>query len=84
MKDETFKEKEYLKDMKMVDAQTFFKFRTNMTNIKYNYKHNENYARELWKCDSCMTAIDTQSHILWCPAYLELRQFKIRLILFIT
>ena len=47
-----------------------------MTNVKFNYKNDQNYSRELWKCDSCMSAIETQSHILYCPAYQELREGK--------
>ena len=27
-------------------------------------------------CDSCEKAVDTQAHILWCPAYMNLREGK--------
>ena len=58
------------------DGRTMFKYRTHMTDIKFNYKNKEDYVMELWKCDSCQTAIELQSHILWCPAYQELRGGK--------
>ena len=69
MKNEIFCKKKYLIDMNMIEAQTYFKFRTHMTNVKFNYKNTKQYSSDLWKYDSCMTSIDTQSHILWCPAY---------------
>ena len=47
-----------------------------MTNVKFNYKNNPVNRATLWQCDSCQSAIDTQSHILWCPAYSELRWGK--------
>ena len=76
MSEEKFEMKNYIKEMKMTDAQEFFKYRTKMTNVKYNYKHDKGYSLELWKCDSCLSNIETQSHILWCPAYQELRTGK--------
>ena len=47
-----------------------------MTNVKFNYKNDKKNREELWICDSCKAAIDTQSHILWCPSYKELRAGK--------
>ena len=44
--------------------------------IKRNFRHDQVYTAELWKCDSCKTNIDTQSHMLWCEAYKELRTDK--------
>ena len=76
MNEENFKMKDYIRSMKMLDAQEYFKFRTKMTNVKYNYKHDKGYSLELWKCDSCLSSIETQSHIPWSPAYQELRSGK--------
>lgn len=73
IKGEKFERKQYINEMTMKEAQTNFKFRTHMTNVKFNYKNDKKYREELWRCDSCKSAIDTQSHILWCPAYRELR-----------
>ena len=47
-----------------------------MTDVKFNYKNVKNNRQELWRCDSCQSAIDTQSHILWCLAYKLLRAGK--------
>ena len=76
MKGETFDKQTYTYVMTMREAQTFFKYRSLMTDVKFNYKHNEKYSSELWRCDSCCTSIDTQSHVLWCPAYATMRQGK--------
>ena len=32
--------------------------------------------KSLWQCDSCQTSIESQSHIMWCPSYSELREGK--------
>ena len=76
IKNEKFNRKNYINDMTMKEAQTFFKYRTHMTNVKFNYKNDNKNREELWRCDSCKSAIDTQSHILWCPSYKELRAGK--------
>ena len=76
MKNEIFERKSYINDMTMKEAQTYFKYRTHMTNVKFNYKNEKKNREELWRCDSCKSAIDTQSHILWCPSYKELRAGK--------
>ena len=47
-----------------------------MLDVKYNYSHDPKYQKDLWKCDSCESSIETQEHILWCPAYSELRKDK--------
>ena len=76
MEYESFKTKDYLKNMNMADARTKFKMRTEMLNFKFNYKSDYENIANLWKCDSCQIAIETQNHILWCPSYSELREGK--------
>ena len=44
-------------------------------NVKLNFKSNQNFSNELWKCDFCMS-MDSQSHIIWCPAFSSLREGK--------
>mgnify|MGYP003315761953 CR=1 FL=1 len=68
--------KEYFKIMNLEDARTKFKMRTEMLNFKFNYKSDYENFSSLWKCDSCLSAIETQNHILWCPSYAELREGK--------
>ena len=65
--------KEYFKNMNLDDARTKFKLRTQMLDVKFNYKHMPQNEKSLWKCDSCQTSIESQSHIMWCPSYSELR-----------
>ena len=76
MEEEKFETKEYLLKMKLEDARLKFKLRTEMLNIKFNYKNEPANIASLWQCDSCQSSIETQSHILWCPSYVDLREGK--------
>ena len=76
MSDEMFETKSYLKNMTLENARVKFKIRTEMLNLKFNYKHMPQNEKTLWQCDSCQSSIETQSHIMWCPAYRELRVGK--------
>ena len=38
-------------------------------------KNDAEYAKKLWKCDDCQS-MDFQAHIVWCPAYAALREWK--------
>ena len=40
-----------------------------------NRKSDKAYDEKLWKCDYCKN-LDSQSHILWCPAFSPLREGK--------
>ena len=75
LKEETECEiKPYLKNLTMKDARMQYRLRVNMFDCKMNYSSDIKNSATLWKCDSCMTNIDTQSHVLWCPAYAKLRE----------
>ena len=67
--------KPYVQDMKLREARTFFRIRSSMIPAKMNMKCNQKFAEQLWKCDDCWS-MDSQSHILWCPAYAPLREGK--------
>ena len=45
-----------------------------MLDVKFNFS--AKYEKELWKCDSCASAIESQSHVMYCPAYAKLRSGK--------
>ena len=76
MASENFMIRPYIRELTLSEARTLFKFRSQMTQyIKMNYKNEQRYAKSLWKCDKCSN-IDTQSHILWCPYYKNLRHQK--------
>ena len=76
MVEEKFETKDYIKNMNVENARTKFQLRTEMLDVKFNYKHSPINVQSLWQCDSCQTNIETQSHIMWCPAYSELREGK--------
>ena len=67
--------KDYVKTMTLRNARTLFRIRSHMADFKMNFKSNEKYAKELWKCDYCMS-VDSQAHIMWCPAFSSLREGK--------
>lgn len=70
---ENFGKKDYILSMKLCDARTNFRLRSNTSNVKLNRKSDPSYAAKLWKYDDC-TSLDTQSHIMWCPAFTPLRE----------
>ena len=76
MKQEKYEEKPYLTAMSMHDAQVNFSMRSRMYRCKMNYMNDPKYKSEMWRCDSCESCIDSQSHILYCPAYQQLRVGK--------
>ena len=43
---------------------------------KMNFSSSECFKAQIWMCDSCQTQIDSQSHVLFCPAYSKLREDK--------
>ena len=43
--------------------------------IKMNYKNDPKYSKTLWKCEACSN-IDSESHILRCKEYEDLRDGK--------
>ena len=67
--------KPYIDNLKMHEARTMFRIRTQMMPTKLNMKNNPRFASEQWKCDACKM-LDSQSHILWCPFFAPLREGK--------
>ena len=53
-----------------------FKFRSKMFNVKWNYKSDPKFSSDLWKCNSCQSSIETQNHVMFCPAYSSLWEGK--------
>ena len=69
--------KPYVKNLSVTNARHIFKKRASMTQyVKMNYMSEVRYLKNLWRCDSCQTNIDTMNHVLWCPSYSELRSGK--------
>ena len=42
--------------------------------VKWNFQNDIKNREQLWQCSSCQSSIDTQSHLIWCPAYSKLRE----------
>ena len=40
-----------------------------------NQISNAAFSAKSWRCDDCLS-VDSQSHILWCPAYAPLMEGK--------
>ena len=71
-----FESQSYFTELSTMEARTKFRIRTHMIDTKFNYKNKKSYRKELWNCDSCKSSIETQSHLLWCPTYKDIRQGK--------
>ena len=71
---EKFECKEYLSTSTLSKARTVFKHKYQMTeNVKMNFKNDQAFSNSLWQCRECLNQ-DTESHLLWCPGYLNLRE----------
>ena len=76
LKSEVFELKPYMTKLNMHSARTKFALRTHMTkSVKLNFKNDPGNKKTLWKCNDC-SSMDSQEHILWCPAYGHLREDK--------
>ena len=75
LKSEKFELKPYMSELNLNAARTKFAIRTKMTKTKLNYKNDPSNKNSLWMCDDCQS-VDSQEHILWCPAYGHLRENK--------
>ena len=74
---ETFEQKQYFRSLNLKEARNIFKYRAKMTQyVKRNYPNDPKYRQSLWQCAGCNSAIDTQSHVMWCQAYSDLRKNK--------
>ena len=76
MKTENYEEKPYLSQMNIHDARINFSIRSRMFNCKMNFLNHPKNKAENWRCDSCQTCVDSQSHILYCSSYKQLREGK--------
>ena len=72
---EKLKLHDYVSNMSLRKARLNFRIRSHMINTKFNRKSDKKFAAELWRCDQCKS-LDTQSHIVWCPAFSTLREGK--------
>ena len=73
---EQFRKKSYLNNLSLCKARVKFSHRAKMYNVSFNFKNQGNNANNLWQCSSCQSSIETQDHVLYCPAYSQLREGK--------
>ena len=72
VENESLEAKPYLSELNLSQARTKFKLRSRMLEIKNNFKGE--YIKTNLECDACENSIETQDHLLFCPAYRELRK----------
>ena len=53
-----------------------FSLQSRMYDCKMNFLNNPVFKAEMWQCDSRRSCVDSQSHILYCTAYQQLRVGK--------
>ena len=75
MASECFGQRPYITEMSLHHARVNFRIRSEQIKVKLNQRSDAQNAKMLWKCSDC-GIIDSQSHILWCPFYSELREGK--------
>ena len=61
--------------MSMSEARMFFRIRTEMIRCKMNQSSEPVNRATLWKCTAC-GYVDTQSHLIHCPAFKDIREGK--------
>ena len=68
--------KSYMRNLDLSAARDKFRIRSKMTKtVKMNYPSDKGYKADLWRCWHC-PSLDTQSHIMTCPAYQHFREDK--------
>ena len=73
--DSVHKVQPYLKDLNVAEARFRFKIRSCMTpTIRMNFQNDEDFSKKLWMCPGCNNRLDTQAHVMTCPAYSQLRE----------
>ena len=78
----------YLKNLNIADARLRYKLKTHMTpTIMMNFPSDIKFSEQLWTCTGCGNGSDkadgqagdrrdTQTHIMICPGYADLRMDK--------
>ena len=85
---EPYQVQPYLKSLNIADARLRFKLKTRMApSVMMNFSSDAEFSKQFWTCPGCGNGSDkadgqvggcrdTQTHIMICPGYAELRQDK--------
>ena len=74
LRDEMRKRNSYFFNETLENARSLFRFRVDLLDAKMNFKGK--YKNDSYLCDSCESESDLNTHVLFCPAYISLRQNK--------
>ena len=70
--DEDYGRKSYFDEMTMKDSKLWFRVRSKMIKCKMNFSSDKKNSDTLWLCEC--GCVDTQSHLMWCEQYAQLRE----------
>jgi hypothetical protein len=83
---EKFQTKGYFKMLNISQARMRFKLNSGMTpTVRMNFPSDTEFTKQLWTCSGCTSGEtggevvgcrDTQTHIMVCPGYADIRQDK--------
>ena len=68
--------KEYFKEKSLVATREMFRIRTNMNELRGNFKHSKKNLSTGVLCVACGLVEEVNSHVMDCPMYGDLRQGK--------
>ena len=74
LRDEIVKGNKYFFTETLKNVRVLFRFRAELYESKMNFK--QKYRNEGYMCDSCESESDVSTHVLFCPAYAEIRKNK--------
>ena len=68
--------KQYFKEKSLSATREMFRIRTNMNELKGNFKHSKKNLKTGVLCVACGLEEEVNSHVLDCPMYVDLKQGK--------
>lgn len=71
---EDCKTQKYFKEKSLVTSREIFWIRTNMNEIRGNFKHDSSYKKTEVLCVACGGEEEVNSHVMVCSEYEDLRQ----------
>jgi hypothetical protein len=74
IKSDSFGRKQYLEAKSIETSRMTIRIRSKMVQVKENFKNMYKNKPNGLKCDSCLAQVETQAHVVVCPAYDKLRE----------